>query len=193
MAMERFRQKIMAQSSYYQEELNVNGPSESNPTGKAGNVPVPVGTTYPSRKACSLAGVHGPTFAGIHGSSQDGAYSIVLSGGYEDDQDGGDFIIYTGTGGQSDPFGERSEQVEDQSFSHPHNAALALNAQNKRPVRVVRGPSARSKYAPEAGYRYDGLYQVEKAYLAKGVSGRIICRYELRRVPGQPPIPKKLN
>ena len=34
----------------------------------------------------SEAGVHRPHVAGIHGRDNDGAYSIVLSGGYEDDQ-----------------------------------------------------------------------------------------------------------
>ncbi|KAH6902583.1 PUA-like domain-containing protein [Coprinopsis sp. MPI-PUGE-AT-0042] len=193
MAMERMRRQIMAESPYFQGEAERRGPSESNPTGKAGKASVPVGTVYASRKACSEAGVHGPTFAGIHGSIRHGAYSIVMSGGYEDDQDDGDFIIYTGTGGQSDTFGERSQQVGDQSFSHKDNAALKLNTENGQPVRVVRGPNVHSKYAPEVGYRYDGLYKVEKACLAKGVSGRVICRYELRRIANQPPIPRKWN
>ena len=34
----------------------------------------------------SESGVHRPHVAGIHGRDNDGAYSIVLSGGYEDDQ-----------------------------------------------------------------------------------------------------------
>jgi len=34
----------------------------------------------------SEAGIHRPHVAGIHGRDTDGAYSIVLSGGYEDDQ-----------------------------------------------------------------------------------------------------------
>ena len=34
----------------------------------------------------SESGVHRPHVAGIHGRDSEGAYSIVLSGGYEDDQ-----------------------------------------------------------------------------------------------------------
>jgi len=34
----------------------------------------------------SEAGIHRPHVAGIHGRDSEGAYSIVLSGGYEDDQ-----------------------------------------------------------------------------------------------------------
>lgn len=38
--------------------------------------------------------------AGIHGRENEGAYSIVLSGGYEDDEDNGDSFTYTGSGGR---------------------------------------------------------------------------------------------
>ena len=34
----------------------------------------------------SEPGVHRPQVAGIHGRENEGAYSIVLSGGYDDDQ-----------------------------------------------------------------------------------------------------------
>jgi SAD/SRA domain len=43
------------------------------------------------RHACSQSGVHRPTQAGIHSDqvngSKYGAYSVVMSGGYEDDED----------------------------------------------------------------------------------------------------------
>src|SRR5215207_9194293 len=38
--------------------------------------------------------------AGIFGSSTQGADSIVLSGGYKDDEDHGDIIVYSGYGGR---------------------------------------------------------------------------------------------
>lgn len=40
--------------------------------------------------------------AGISGSGEEGADSVVVSGGYEDDEDYGDVIVYTGHGG-NDP------------------------------------------------------------------------------------------
>jgi putative restriction endonuclease len=46
----------------------------------------PPGTTYINREALSRARVHGPNQAGIWGG-EDGAESIVVSGGYVDDQD----------------------------------------------------------------------------------------------------------
>ena len=48
----------------------------------------------------SEAGIHRPHVAGIHGRENEGAYSIVLSGGYEDDEDSGESFTYTGSGGR---------------------------------------------------------------------------------------------
>jgi hypothetical protein len=56
----------------------------------------PPGTTFTDRAAVAKAGVHRPTVAGISGGEKEGADSIVISGGYEDDEDFGDEIIYTG-------------------------------------------------------------------------------------------------
>lgn len=44
------------------------------------------------RKQCSEAGVHAPTMAGIHGAADLGLFSVVLNGGYEDDEDNGDTV-----------------------------------------------------------------------------------------------------
>jgi len=41
------------------------------------------------------------------------------------------------------------------------NLALSLNVSSKEPVRVIRGYKLPTKFAPEYGYRYDGLYSVE--------------------------------
>ena len=55
---------------------------------------IAVGTEFPSRAALAASGIHKPTQAGISGSTTAGADSIVVSGGYEDDEDYGDYIIY---------------------------------------------------------------------------------------------------
>ena len=59
----------------------------------------PVGKLYADRKELAAAGVHPPHMQGIHGTAREGADSIVVSGGYVDDEDHGDFIVYTGAGG----------------------------------------------------------------------------------------------
>ncbi len=48
----------------------------------------------------SESGVHRPHVAGIHGREDDSTYSIVLSGGYDDDQDNGEEFTYSGSGGR---------------------------------------------------------------------------------------------
>ena len=67
-----------------------------------GHIPgVPVRAVFANRKALAASKVHKPTQGGISGSAGDGgADSIVVSGGYEDDADFGDEIIYTGHGGR---------------------------------------------------------------------------------------------
>ena len=122
-----------------------------------GHIPgVKPGDTFPDRRSLSAAGVHRPTQAGISGSQYVGADSIVLSGGYEDDQDLGNVIIYTGHGGRDPATGQ---QVDHQNLTHG-NQALALNVLTGNPVRVVRGGRHDSPYSPPSGYRYDGLYRV---------------------------------
>ncbi len=61
--------------------------------------------------------------AGISGTDEEGADSIVLSGGYEDDVDYGDEIVYSGHGGR-DP--NTGQQVADQEFARG-NAGLTLD------------------------------------------------------------------
>ena len=64
-----------------------------------GHIPgYPVGSWFENRAELADARVHRHRQAGISGSASKGADSIVLSGGYEDDQDFGDLIIYTGYG-----------------------------------------------------------------------------------------------
>jgi len=57
-------------------------------------------TVYANRRALRAAGIHRALQAGIVGTRAAGAESIVLSGGYEDDKDFGNMIIYTGHGGR---------------------------------------------------------------------------------------------
>ena len=62
------------------------------------------------------------------------ACSIVLSGGYEDNIDELDYILYTGHGGQDVRGGK---QIKDQEFFEG-NLALKLSFENELPVRVTR-------------------------------------------------------
>jgi putative restriction endonuclease len=135
----------------------------------------PEGSTFGSRAELSQAGVHTPRRAGISGNAKEGADSIVLSGGYEDDVDEGDVIVYTGQGGRDDKTGEH---VNNQALVR-QNLALAMNRLLGLPVRVVRGHLLGSSFAPKQGYRYDGLYWVEDHWKERGRSGYQVWRFKL--------------
>lgn len=55
-----------------------------------------VGETWEDRMECRQWGAHFPHVAGIAGQSDYGAQSVALSGGYEDDEDHGEWFLYTG-------------------------------------------------------------------------------------------------
>lgn len=145
-----------------------------------GHVPgFPEGSLFENRAELSESRVHVPIQAGIAGSQVEGAESIVLSGGYEDDTDGGDTLIYTGHGGRDPSTGQ---QIRNQPFTRG-NRALALSKQNGLPVRVIRGSNHESPYSPRFGYSYDGLYTVEKYWHEPGKSGFEVWRFQLVKIP----------
>jgi len=181
-------------------EMEANPGEHHSESGFGAVQGIPLFTTWKSREECANARMHAPRTAGIWGGKK-GAYSVVVSGGYEDDIDQGEFIKYTGTGG----FGEDNQyggggnswgknvQTEDQTFGHRDNEALYMSFKNGTLVRVVRGERSGSIYSPRTGYRYDGLYRVTNAYMEKSKdSSYKICRFELRRLQGQEAIPKRL-
>lgn len=117
------------------------------------------------------AGVHRQTQAGISARQGGGAESIVLSGGYEDDEDLGAVIIYTGRGGRSV---ETTQQVADQTLTGA-NLELVRNEQLGLPVRVTRKITAGSV----SFYRYAGLYRVTSHWAETGKSGHRVWRFRL--------------
>lgn len=145
----------------------------------------PPGTLFRNREELYETRVHRQLQAGIAGSATaGGAESIVLNGGYEDDEDEGAWIIYTGQGG-NDPSTRR--QIQDQELTRG-NLALTVNALEGVPVRVIRGERHRSRYSPPTGYRYDGLYYVDRHWHDRGRSGFKIYRYLLRTADALAPI-----
>uniref|UniRef100_A0A915JPU5 RING-type E3 ubiquitin transferase n=1 Tax=Romanomermis culicivorax TaxID=13658 RepID=A0A915JPU5_ROMCU len=171
------------------------------PSNFFGSIPgVHVGTTWQFQTQLAEAGVHRMVVAGIHGTAKHGAFSIVVAGGYEDDKDGGDEIVYTGSGGRDLSGNKRTAvQSKDQEFDR-FNLALAIDCAAElnplgadagakwhkgKALRVVRSYKGRtkgeSKFAPEKGYRYDGIYKVVKYWKEKGRSGFFVYRYLLRR------------
>ena len=170
--------------------------------------PIPgieVGMSWMFRMQISEEGLHRPPVAGIAGTAALGCPSLILSGGYEDDEDNGDMFTYTGAGGRDLSGNKRTaEQSFDQKLDKS-NAAIARNCKARfdpknggdagdkwregKPIRVLRNYKGRkhSSYAPEEGNRYDGIYKCVRYWPQKGASGFIVWRYELRRDDPTPP------
>jgi putative restriction endonuclease len=134
------------------------------------------GQWFMGRKEMMQTSFHRNWGAGIDGNGSEGTSAIVLSGGYEDDKDLGDEIIYTGAGGNDSNTGK---QIEDQTWSNRGNAGLLKSMNEGLPVRVIRGHQHKSPYSPSSGYTYAGLYSVVDAWQETGRSGFKICRFRL--------------
>ncbi|CAA6660057.1 unnamed protein product [Spirodela intermedia] len=161
-----------------------------------------VGRTWDDRLECRQWGAHFPHVAGIAGQSNYGAQSVALSGGYKDDEDHGEWFLYTGRfalllitllcnymiRGTGPEWNKRTnkEQSFDQRFEKL-NQALRVSCQKGYPVRVVRShKEKRSSYAPEKGVRYDGVYRIEMCWRKVGIQGFKVCRYLFVRCDNNP-------
>lgn len=115
-----------------------------------------------------------------------------MSGGYEDDIDEGFRFTFTGSGGR-DLKGTKNKpknlrtapQSSDQTLTS-FNLSLKMSCDTGLPVRVIRGYKA--ELGPASGYRYDGLYQVLRAWEDVGMSGFKVWRFAFKRMDGQEPI-----
>ncbi len=141
-----------------------------------GTIPgIPIGSTFPSREALRLAGVHNHRIHGVQGQKDFGCQSIVLNGGYETDQDFGDRIWYTGAGGQ-----ENRVQVANQSLDDSSNLSLLRSVERQNPIRVTRGPNSDSKFRPLGRqFRYDGLYRAVDVEETRDSRGFLVYRFLL--------------
>ncbi|KAJ7944677.1 histone-lysine N-methyltransferase, H3 lysine-9 specific SUVH6-like [Quillaja saponaria] len=155
-------------------------------TGKQimGSVPgVEVGDEFHYRVELNIIGLHRPIQGGIDYLKQGGkvlATSVVASGGYADDLDNSDVLTYTGQGGN---VMNTDKEPEDQKLERG-NLAMKNSSEEKNHVRVIRG--SESKDGKSKTYVYDGLYIVEKYWRELGPHGKMVFKFLLHRVPGQP-------
>ncbi|KAH9607108.1 hypothetical protein KSS87_005037 [Heliosperma pusillum] len=166
-----------------------------NTQKKVGDVPgVEIGDIFSYRVELAVIGLHTPLQSGIDTLKQDQlavAISVVASGGYDNDVDNSDELIYTGQGGN--PTGA-NKQHEDQKLERA-NLALKNCIDAKSPVRVIRGFKETKSKSTDKGdgrskmvatYTYDGLYTVEKYWTEVAAShGKLVYKFKLRRNPGQ--------
>ncbi|CAN4091025.1 unnamed protein product [Withania somnifera] len=147
-----------------------------------------IGDVFFFRMELCVVGLHGQAQAGIDyvPASQSSnrepiATSVIVSGGYEDDQDGGDVIIYTGHGGQD----KYSRQCVHQKLECG-NLALERSMHYGIEVRVIRGFKYEgSGSASGKVYVYDGLYRIVECWFDIGKSGFGVYKYKLVRIENQ--------
>ncbi|KAG8372214.1 hypothetical protein BUALT_Bualt12G0043200 [Buddleja alternifolia] len=159
----------------------------TNTLKRIGHVPgIEVGDIFFFRMELCIVGLHFPSMAGIDYMSvkitmdeDPVAVSIVSSGGYDDDGNDGDVLVYTGQGGVQ----RRDGQMFDQKLERG-NLALEKSLHRANDVRVIRGirenPNSTGKI-----YVYDGIYKIQESWAEKNQSGCNVFKYKLVRVPGQ--------
>ncbi|KAJ4767185.1 hypothetical protein LUZ62_077560 [Rhynchospora pubera] len=187
MIFDAIRRKLLQLDERHDARQNANvkagsimtsGDLRANIGKRIGSVPgVQVGDIFFFRMEMCVIGLHAQTMGGIDymkiGDEVDPvAICIVSAGGYENDEDDPDILVYTGQGGKSDQKLEKG------------NLALERSLHRKNPVRVVRGLKDPSVPAGKI-YMYDGLYKIQNSWkdTAKGFS---VFKYKLVREPGQP-------
>lgn len=168
----------------------------ANKVKRIGPIPgVAVGDIFFFRMELLLVGLHSQSMAGIDSAvvrfgdaAEAVAVSVVSSGtgGYEDQTDAVDSLVYSGQGGAN----------LDQKLERG-NLALERSSRRGTAVRVIRGikdptSSSVSGSGAAAGsgsriYLYDGLYRVSEYWVERGKSGFNVFKYRLLRQPDQPP------
>ncbi|XP_043722622.1 histone-lysine N-methyltransferase family member SUVH9-like [Telopea speciosissima] len=154
-----------------------------------GSIPgIDIGDVFFFRMEMCVIGLHGQPQAGIdyvtasHSSNGEPiATSIVVSGGYEDDEDTGDVIIYTGHGGQDRKF---ARQCVHQKLEGG-NLALERSRYYGIEIRVIRGFKYERSITSKI-YVYDGLYRIVDCWFDVGKSGFGVYKYKLVRMADQP-------
>ncbi|KAM7256069.1 hypothetical protein ACFE04_011810 [Oxalis oulophora] len=157
----------------------------TNVKKRVGVVPgVEIGDIFFFRIEMCVVGIHAPSMAGIDymsvraGGQEDEplAVSIVSSGGYEDNAEDEDVLIYSGQGGKDNA---------DQKLERG-NLALEKSLHRGNEVRVIRGLKDIANPSSKI-YIYDGLYKIQESWIEKGKTGFGVFKYKLVRIPGQPP------
>lgn len=168
-----------------------------------GHIPgIAPGRVFKNRRECYESNVHRMPLHGISGTQEDGAYSICIAGGYKENRDEGDTIVYSGSGhGKSSDKKQQNKSGFQQDEKHRGdqewirgNEALRISYLTGKPVRVVRGAGnenygKKSIYTPVHGCRYDGLYTVVDCRETKGEDGFMVCVFTLKRIPNEYVIP----
>ncbi|OWM69109.1 histone-lysine N-methyltransferase, H3 lysine-9 specific SUVH5-like [Punica granatum] len=156
-----------------------------------GGVPgVEIGDKFYYRVELKLVGLHRHFEAGIDYTKEDGDKLVtsIIASSNADDMNNADELTYVGEGGISthDKFHEDQKLVRG-------NRAMKNSIRAQNPIRVMRKVTASVSdreliTSTHEVYVYDGLYVAQSYRESQGDHGRLIFKFKLKRIPGQPPI-----
>ncbi|KYB25736.1 E3 ubiquitin-protein ligase UHRF2 [Tribolium castaneum] len=158
---------------------------------------IEVGACWKYRNQLPECGIHGSPKNDIHGNHSKGVFSIILNGNDEESQDKGEEFYFTLSNNHRTTTRVIGVQ-ESGVFVNKMIKTLSLNCNNYKmrnngfgvadvwkhgkPVRVIRNSTvARSKYGPESGYRYDGIYKVVEYFPEISKFDAVVWRFLMRR------------
>ncbi|KAL1213974.1 YDG domain-containing protein [Cardamine amara subsp. amara] len=154
---------------------------------RIGSVPgIKVGDEFQYKTQLRAVGLHSKPMCGIDYmkvGDMKFATSITASEGYgyNDKFDSG-FLVYTGEGGNVI---SKEKKTENQKLNKG-NLALANSLRYKKEVRVIRGEERWDRKGKR--YTYFGLYLVENYWTEIKDRGKVVYKFKLFRIPGQPPL-----
>ncbi|KAM0009503.1 putative [histone H3]-lysine(4) N-trimethyltransferase [Helianthus debilis subsp. tardiflorus] len=143
---------------------------------------VQIGDKFKFRSQLMMVGLHSQPHSGIDYANIEGqnvAISVVDARRYSNESGSSDTLIYSGHGG-SGLYGS-NVPAEDQKLVRG-NMAMKNSIETKTPVRVMRKVGGFGNDV----FVYDGLYVVEKCTQGKSEEGKVVFKFHLERVPGQP-------
>ncbi|PIN22606.1 histone H3 (Lys9) methyltransferase SUV39H1/Clr4, required for transcriptional silencing [Handroanthus impetiginosus] len=155
-----------------------------------GHIPgIEIGHEFRFRTELAIIGLHRQLVSGIDYVVLDGkkfATSVVNSGCYENNAKEHDVLIYCGQGGNP----KNAEKAVDQKLEKG-NVALLNSMEMRYPFRVTqkrkrlvssKGPNNEGNFV----YVYDGLYMVNKFWDERDKNDKLVFKFELHRMSGQP-------
>ncbi|KAL8049969.1 hypothetical protein ABFX02_06G053400 [Erythranthe guttata] len=150
-----------------------------------GHIPgVEIGDEFRFRVELAVVGLHQQLISGIDYVFQDGkkfATSVVNSGRYENEAKALDVLIYSGHGGNLNI----ADNAVDQKLEKG-NLALVNSMEAGYPIRVTYKKKCTRDHERNYVYVYDGLYTVNRYWQERDQKGKLVFKFELQRMAGQP-------
>jgi len=159
-----------------------------------GHIPgIDVGDVFQYRVELNVIGLHRQFWNGIDYKVMGNsllATSIVVTNRHDNARKPNGTLIYEGQGGN--PSVGRITSLRDQKLERG-NLALRNSMQARRPVRVIfkvcgksDGALSNTNSNSHYSYVYDGLYLVNTLKIERGRYGKLVFKFSLNRISGQP-------